>query len=280
MSYNPKYNWEQFQFRASCLTKIMAGCIKPGHSEAQDREYQELQAKKLIKPLTPLQEIKLNCLKEKLTADLELGASTKTILDAIWHEQVTGRRQILIGEQLTKGTLREEEAIAYINKVRGTNYQKWSKGKLGLPSDTDIIFGEEVSLINGEPDIVTDNFIIDVKCSWDYFSHVSKTEGYFHSSYYYQLLAYMHLTGLKSSFIASVLLSHTPEYITREQQKLLTHHEVEKLTKQLEVNSIYDDLPDNFRVVIYEFGYSEQRAKLMFEYLKLCKEYLKTKTLM
>lgn len=279
MAYNPNYNWDTYQFRSSCVSKVMAGAIKPGHSKAEDREYKELKLKVLVKDLTQKQQEKLACLEQKLIAGLELGSSTKTVLDAIWHEQVTGRKQLLIGECFTKGSLREEEAINYINKVRGTNYKKWDKGKLGLPSYSDLVFRDSISLINGEPDIVTDHFVIDIKCSWDYFTHIQKTKGQFASSYYYQLLAYMHLTNLKRAYIVSVLLSQTPEYIAREQAKLINHHEYEKLAKQIAINSNYDDLPDSFRIVDYEFEYNDKAVKLMFDYLQLCKEYLKQKTL-
>lgn len=91
--------------------------------------------------------------------------------------QYLDRHKEVKSKYLEKGIANEQEAIDMVNRVRGTNYKK----------NTDRYTND---YITGECDINTMFDVLDIKCSWDWFTF---TDSIGDASYEWQLRGYMEL---------------------------------------------------------------------------------------
>lgn len=134
-----------------------------------------------------------------------------------------------------KGNEVEPESIRLFNQVNATRYKK-----------------NEVTIENdyliGTPDVISENEIVDVKSSFDIFTFTNAKYGTLNKDYYYQLMGYMWLTGVKVAKL-SYVLCNTPSSIILDEKKRLAwkmnsiEDESEEYIKEcqyIERNSIYD----------------------------------------
>ena len=133
-----------------------------------------------------------------------LPVGAKTYCREVWIEHQYGRKKDVLSKYLDKGNAMEQEAINSINKLFGKDYQK---------NETE--FSNDY--LKGTPDIVSD-IVVDTKCPWELSTFVEAKEK-LNSDYYWQVMGYMALTGLKKAQVVSVLLNAPAELITKEAKK-------------------------------------------------------------
>jgi hypothetical protein len=106
-----------------------------------------------------------------------LSETAKSEIRKIAKEQFFGFSSSITTKPMMKGKDWEEESIALVNDVRGTLYVK----------NTERFENE---FLTGEPDIIEDDMIIDIKTSWSLETWPATPDEGVNKDYMWQLFAY------------------------------------------------------------------------------------------
>lgn len=174
-----------------------------------------------------------------------LSQTSKTFAKEWMKENIYGYRKEIKSKYLEKGTVLEDIAI--------DKAIEW----LDLPFVIKNEKSFEDEFFTGTPDLILENEVIDIKCSYDCFTFPLFEEELPTDDYYYQLQVYMHLTGKKKGRVVYVLLNTPEEIAPWEEEK------------------DYDDLDKKYRVKSYEFDFDEKVIEDLKEKVLLTREYLK-----
>lgn len=195
-----------------------------------------------------------------------LSATTKSKLRELWIEREFGRSRQIRTPAINKGLLCEADALRLIHQ---TGYGTFTKNTKTFQNE---------GLI-GTPDVVTDNFGIDIKNSWDLWTFAEVDEARVKKTYYYQMLSYMILTGLKRWHVYYCLVN-TPEDIS-ESELYKLHFQYpelseEKFREKFSNHFTFDDIDPQKRVKKFTFEYSQGDAlELMESRIPAWRAYLK-----
>jgi hypothetical protein len=107
----------------------------------------------------------------------QLSETAKSEIRRIAKEQFFGFSSSITTKPMIKGKDWEEESIALVNQVRGTFYVK-NKERF------------ENEFLTGEPDIILDHSIIDIKTSWSLETWPATPDEGVNKDYMWQLFAY------------------------------------------------------------------------------------------
>lgn len=111
-----------------------------------------------------------------------LSETAKSEIRKIAKEQFFGYSSNIVTKPMMKGKDWEEESIALVNDVRGTLYVKNAERF-------------ENEFLTGEPDIIEDDMIIDIKTSWSLETWPATPDEGVNKDYMWQLFAYCWLLG-------------------------------------------------------------------------------------
>lgn len=106
-----------------------------------------------------------------------LSETAKSYIKTKAKEDYFGYSTYLQTKPMLKGTDWEEESIALVNQVRGTFYVK-NKERY------------ENEFLTGEPDIILDDSIIDIKTSWSLETFPATQDEAVNKEYMWQLIGY------------------------------------------------------------------------------------------
>lgn len=106
-----------------------------------------------------------------------LSETAKSYIKTKAKEDYFGYSTNIQTKPMLKGTDWEEESIALVNQVRGTFYVK-NKERF------------ENEFLNGEPDIILDDCIIDIKTSWSLETFPATQDEGANKEYMWQLMGY------------------------------------------------------------------------------------------
>ena len=126
-----------------------------------------------------------------------LSEGAKTYIHELAKQAVYEYKTELDIKQIHKGIRCENESIELYNDVFFTNYVKNE-------------FRFENNYLTGEPDIITDNQVIDIKTSWSLETFPATAEQADKAVYEWQGRGYMMLTGA-DTFVLSYCLVNTPD---------------------------------------------------------------------
>jgi hypothetical protein len=174
-----------------------------------------------------------------------LSETTKTYVKEWLIEKIYGIRKEIKSKYLTKGLKLEDTAI--------DKAIEW----LDLPFTLKNEKFFEDDFFCGTPDLIVDNVVYDIKCSWDAFTFPLFETEIPNKDYFYQLQVYMHLTGCRKAVLTYVLLN-TPEELTYEDK----HN--------------YDNMDKKYRIKTFEIDYSEEVIADLQQRVTNIREYLKT----
>jgi hypothetical protein len=127
----------------------------------------------------------------------ELSDGAKTYLHQLAKEQIFGYRRQITSKEMEKGIQCEQDSIDLYNSVFFSSHTKNTERRT-----TDIL--------SGEPDIVDDDLIIDIKTSWSLDTFPITPEQAHDDGYEWQGRAYMMLFD-KPRFELAFCMVSTPE---------------------------------------------------------------------
>lgn len=134
-----------------------------------------------------------------------LSDTAKNYVFDYLKEHIYGVRKEIKNKYLSKGLTLEGEAID--TAIDWLNLPFVLKNEKYFEDD----------YFCGTPDLILEDEVLDIKCSWDCFTFPLFEKEVPTKDYFYQLQVYMHLTGKTKSRLVYVLLN-TPEELTWEQQ--------------------------------------------------------------
>ena len=123
-----------------------------------------------------------------------ISVGGKTYLKEWVISQIFGVEKQIKSKYIDKGVIMEDEAINFAVNMLDIQF--------ALKNETRF----EDDYFTGEPDMILDDCIIDIKNSWDCFTFPLFETEIPNSDYFYQLQVYMHLTGKRKATLVYVLL--------------------------------------------------------------------------
>jgi len=194
-----------------------------------------------------------------------LSKTAKTYIHEIILREKYGINKEFSSRYTDKGNQVEDIAIAMANEVLD----------VGFIYKNDENFQND--WITGTPDVITDEVLLDVKCSWDattfpFFETEIPTKDYF-----YQLQGYMWLTGKTESLLIYCLVDTPLEIVEDEIRRAhWKFHKLEEdldLRQEIESKHIFGNIPLNKRIKIFEVKRDENVIELIKEKIEVARVY-------
>ena len=157
---------------------------------------------------------------------------------------------------MEKGNIVEDRSIAFAGRVL----------------NADIIKNEqryENELLVGTPDVITDDYVIDVKNSWDCFTFPLFYENVPNKDYFYQAQGYMALTGLSHYKLIYTLLD-TPDSLIEREFKYASELDYDTFAKDYR----YSEIDEAYRIRIFEIERDEDVIDAINGRVIECRNYI------
>lgn len=177
--------------------------------------------------------------------DALISKTTETFVFEWVKEQIYGFRKEIKSKYLTKGLSLEDTAI--------DKAIEWLNLPFVLKNEK--YFEDEYFC--GTPDLITEDTILDIKCSWDAFTFPLFDTEITNKDYFYQLQVYMHLTGKKKAQLVYVLLN-TPDELVYEEK-----HD-------------YSDLESKYKIKTFDIVYQPEIIEDLQKRVLNIREFIKT----
>lgn len=164
----------------------------------------------------------------------QLSKTAQSYVETWIKEQIYKRRKVVTTKYMDKGNIVEEESISFAGRVL----------------NADIIKNEqryENDFLVGTPDVITEDYVIDVKNSWDCFTFPLFYENVPNKDYYYQAQGYMALTGLSHYKLIYTLLD-TPDSLIEREFKYASELDYDTFAKDYR----YSEIDEAYRIRIFE----------------------------
>jgi hypothetical protein len=259
--------------RASSLGKIMATDAK---DKITDKQLLTLNGLLEKVKLTEAQCVTRDKLIAKRDAPPALSTGAKTFIRTMALEDKHPElKRNIESKYLDKGILVEDKSIDLACKV--FNWGDLLKNELYFEND----------YICGTPDVITDDFIVDVKTPFDihtFFKHHFETR-IVDSNYYWQLMGYMMLTGRTTAYLCYCLVN-TPEHIFYKELEStkwkvrdnlgvldLPADKEDEIFQEVYDKHHFDFMDDSKRVKMFKIESSEREFNLIKQKVELAREY-------
>lgn len=267
-----KSNFEKWQDAVSVLNKIdlelstMPQFLKDGKTISKSWV-----KKKEARIMAFNLEIELSNVKDKIT----LSDGAKTHLMDVYIFLTTGRKGDIENRYVRKGNMVEDESITLYSRVKKMFFKKneqhlknpWIKGT------PDIFEGESIHTAIRLPDI---------KSSWSLRTFYQTFKRKLNPIYFWQIIAYMWLTGARSGSIAYCLVD-TPESLIQSEIDRIWYKMGKPLTEsplflkaceEIRAEMTYSDIPVKQRLLEYEVEWKDEYIDKIKKYVEAGREYL------
>lgn len=180
----------------------------------------------------------------------ELSAGGKTYIKSIFKKMYLGYEDDISSKEMDKGITQEDEGIELLNLLYEKQYKK---NMITMDSD----------LMRGTCDILTDEYIRDVKLSWSKKTFPLFQEDAGSTLYEWQLRAYMMLYDREYAYLDYCLIQTNQKLIPAWES--LDLHKVNELPLNMRVVTLRYDRDYNLESQIYE---KIEMARIEFNNLK------------
>ena len=201
--------------------------------------------------------------------DTSLGIIRKAVLSNKY-----GIEEYVTSKHMEKGILNEAEGLEMYRTIVGGSF----------PID-DIKQRLMNNYCSGEPDLIHDGIVVDVKNSWSANTFPFWDTEIKNKAYIYQLQAYLWLSGLESAKLVYTLTT-TPEHIRQQEIQRLWFRLMDKpenaIKEQFEVEEmateiiskemIFDHIPVANRVKIFEVARDEEMIEAIQKRIELARD--------
>lgn len=262
-NYELNETMKELKIRASQLGRIMSDDAKTKISEKQLITLEGLLSK--IK-LTDKQAELRDALIEKRDAKAELSTGAKTYIKELWLEENYGVKKEISSKYFDKGNEVEHLSIELVEVTMG----------VGILNKNDEYF--ENDFVKGTPDVITDDFIIDVKTSWSASTFPFFDDKLTNKQYEWQLKAYMWLTNIHQAYLSYCLVP-TPEMLILDEMRRVSwkRGEAGEVSKEVEdeVRAYFDlsNIPIWERVKSFDVNLTSDDIVKIKEKVLLAREY-------
>ena len=188
-----------------------------------------------------------------------LSKTAKSYLEQLAKEEMLGVRTEFSSKYTDKGNLVEDEAIALVEKVEGLEF---------LYKNEEHLSNE---YLTGTPDVLTDDVLIDVKSSWNVDTFPMFDKELKNKDYYYQLQAYMWLTGKTESYLCYCLID-TPKFIIKAEVRKL-HKPRYSDIKAIILKHKFNEDTEKYRVKTFKVELDAEVITQIKERIEVCREY-------
>lgn len=262
-------NFNEYEFRSHAVGKLMTGIN--GMTDKQVKLLADLHEKEAQKGLTDNQKITLGDLlnKKKIAKNPPLSRTAKSYLEEIFKSEVFGKSKHLTNKYLDKGLMCEEDSLALISKHYNSffvkNKEHFSNG-----------------FIKGTPDN-TQEIVRDIKTSWDFLTFPILDTEIPNKVYYWQLQAYMELTGLKKAELIYCLVDTPEEVVNDEKRKMIwamnsiSEDLPQDLDDEITNNAFYSNLPQELRIKVFPIEYNKDDIAMLYVMIEKARSYLNEK---
>jgi len=175
-----------------------------------------------------------------------LSKTTESYLQEWLKEQIYGVRNQVESKYLRKGIECEAESIEVYALSKDVDFAVKNSNRFSNDFAT------------GEPDLIMDDKVVDIKTSWDCFTFPLFEGQVPNKDYYWQLQVYMDLLGLDKAELAYVLVN-TPAEMQYNDTDMVDYNEI--------------DL--RYRVKTFEIERNQEDIDKLYQRVKECRDYLK-----
>jgi len=194
-----------------------------------------------------------------------LSQTAKTYLKELAIEEKFGIRKEFSSRYTDKGNIQEDTAIEMASKV------------LNLPFALKNTEYFENEFIKGTPDLILENEIIDIKCSWDGTTFPWFEDELPNKDYYWQMIGYMWLTGRSKARIVYCLVD-TPEDIVQDEIRRTSWKKfeidvTEETENEVRAKHEFSHISENKRVRTYLVALLDEDIDKVKEKLSHAREY-------
>jgi len=194
-----------------------------------------------------------------------LSQTAKTYLKELAIEEKFGIKKEFSSRYTDKGNIQEDTAIEMASKV------------LSLPfalKNTDYFENE---FIKGTPDLILEDEIVDIKCSWDGTTFPWFEDELPNKDYYWQMIGYMWLTGRTRARIVYCLVD-TPEDIVQDEIRRTSWKKfeidvTEETENEVRAKHEFSHISENKRVRTYLVELTDEDIDKVKEKLSHAREY-------
>ena len=172
-----------------------------------------------------------------------ISVGGKTYLKEWLISQLYGIEKQIKSKYIDKGVMMEDQAIDFAVKMLNIEFALKNEQRF------------EDDYFTGEPDMILEDSIIDIKNSWDCFTFPYFETEIPNSDYFYQLQVYMHLTGKCKAQLVYVLLD-TP-------------------ATNWDAGIIYE-VPDKMRIKTFDVEYDAEVIAMLQAKVIAAREFINT----
>ena len=208
-----------------------------------------------------------NLMTESRSKNELLSKTAKTYIEKYFKEKEFGYYENISSRYLDKGIENEDIAIEMASEV--LNWDFVVKNEIRFNND----------YVTGEPDILNDNLLADIKCSWDMGTFPIFENEMPNKMYYWQLMTYMWLTNMQQAELV-YCLTNTPLQIVEDEVRR-THWKLNLIDENLDVREAvqashnFDHIPNNLRVKRFIVERDEKAIEKIIEKVSIAREYYK-----
>jgi hypothetical protein len=194
-----------------------------------------------------------------------LSETAKTYIQDVFKEKELGIYKDFSSRYTDKGIQMEDEAIQFASDVLNWDF---------VVKNTERFNNE---WLTGEPDICTDSFLADIKCSWNGSTFPMFDSTLKNKDYFWQLQGYMMLTNHDTSELVYCLMN-TPfeiveDEVRREHWKLHLIDEDLDVRDAVQLSHNFDQIPNELRVKRFIVQKDEEAQAKIIERVKVARDY-------
>ena len=197
-----------------------------------------------------------------------LSETTKKYCQEWAKEQIYNKKKQFSSKYTDKGNVVEDDSLDFVAEQLG----------LGMLIKNEELFTND--FLRGTPDAITNDFIIDVKNSWDCFTFPLFETEVPNKDYYYQAQGYMALTGVKKYKLIYTLMDTPKHLIEKEAYWYCKNNGFDQLDEDILADfterMTFDNIEDKYRIKIFEIDYNEEVVNDIKERVNECRTYIKT----
>ena len=202
---------------------------------------------------------------EPRTKSEVLSETAKTYIQDLFKERELGIFKDFSSRYTDKGIENEDEAIQMASEV--LNWEFVTKNETRFNNEW----------LTGEPDVLTETLLADIKCSWDGSTFPMFDAKLKNKDYYWQMMGYVMITNMPQAELV-YCLTNTPFQIVEDEVRR-AHWKLNLIDEDLDVREAvqashnFDHIPNELRVKRFIVEKDEQAFEKIKEKVKLAREY-------